>query len=342
MFLVTGGAGFLGQFLVEDLVARGERVRSLDVLPHAFASLGDQVEMVQADITDPVAVSKAVDGCEVVYHNAALVPITRSGSRFWQVNVDGTRNVLEACLKHGTRKVVHISSSAVYGRPKTNPVGEETPLNPFGEYGKSKAEAERVCEAFQQRGLDISIIRPRPILGPRRLGILEILFERVAQGRSFFILGAGSNRFQLVSVHDLLSAAYLAATKPCRNEDFNVGAKQFTTLRDDLESLVAHAKTGSRIVSMPESPVRWSLRMLDWCRLSPFVSWHYRTASSDFWYPTEKLERVLGWSAHYSNVDTLREAYDWYVAHQYDDRSSSSPHRRGVKGRLLGVLLRVL
>lgn len=342
--LVTGGAGFLGEHLVTDLARRGHRVRSLDVLPHAPAVAGPAVETLRADVRDARAMREAARGVDVVVHNAALVPITRSGHRFWEVNVDGTRRVLEAAEAEGVRKVVYVSSSSIHGRPRSSPIPEDAPRNPLGRYGRSKAAAEEVCDEFRARGLDVTCLRPRPILGPGRLGILEILFDRVRQGRRFYVLGSGANRFQLVSVHDLLQAIALAATKPCRNMDFNVGAKDFTTLRGDLEALAAHAGTGTRIVSIPEGPVRGALRAMDVLRLSPFVSWHYETIASEFWYATDNLERILGWTPRHGNAATLAETYDWYLANRDRLRreASGSPHRSSVKTRLVGAMLKLV
>ena len=175
------------------------------------------------------------------------------------------------------------------------------------------------------------------------MGILDILFDRVHRGRSFFILGDGRNRFQLLGLNDILSALYLVATKSCRNEDFNVGAQEFGALRDDLEALAAHAGTGSRIVSLPEAPARLLLKLQDVLHLGPLVDYHYHVVARDLWFSTGKLQRLLGWRAVQSNVEMLCETCDWYIekGHSPDSRVRS-PHSRGVKGRLLGAMLRVI
>ena len=328
---------------MEFLVHRGTPVRSLDCLPHEFPPLNGKVDVVQADVCDAEAVARSVRGCEVVFHNAALVPVSRSGHRFQKVNVGGTENVLAACLEQKVRKVVYVSSSSVYGIPKAAPLDEDTPLSPFGEYGRSKAAAEALCQAYKQRGLDISILRPRTILGRGRLGILEILFERLRLGKPLFMLGSGNNRFQLVGVDDIVNACYLAATAPCHNEDFNAGAHDFGTLRQDLEALVAHAGSGCRIIPLPQAPVIPLLKAQEFFNLGPFVGYHYRIITRDVWFSTDKLQRVLGWTAESSNQDVLRDTYDWYLAHRGHLNSIAlSPHMRGVKGRLLGKILKVI
>ena len=328
---------------MEHLLSKGHSVRSLDILPPESPQLQGRVEALVGDVRDRAAVRHAVRDCELVVHNAAAVPVTRSSKEFQEVNTQGTMNVLEASLDSGVRKLVFVSSSAVYGIPCVTPITEATPISPFGDYGKSKAAAEKVCREFRERGLDISIIRPRTIVGPGRMGILDILFDRVRRGRSFFILGDGRNRFQLLGLDDILSALYLVATKSCRNEDFNVGAQEFGTLRDDLEALAAHAGTGSRIVSLPETPARLLLKLQDVFHLGPLVDYHYHVVARDLWFSMDKLQRLLGWRAVQSNVEMLCETYDWYIekGHSPDSRARS-PHSRGVKGRLLGAVLRVI
>ncbi len=343
MFLVTGGTGFLGQHLVQYLARKAERVRSLDVLPHQAPCIEGEVEIMHADVCDAEAVSRAVTGCDVVIHCAALVPITRAGRRFWDVNVQGTRNVLNESLRQGVRKVAFISSSSVYGLPRMAPIFEDTPVAPFGEYGKSKAAAEALCQDFKKLGLDISILRPRTILGPGRLGILQLLFERLRLGKPLFILGSGQNRFQLVSAYDMVSACYLVATKPCRNEDFNVGCQEFGSLRGDLEALAAHAGTGCRIVSLPQTPARLLFKLQEVLRLGPFVDYHYHIITRNVWFSTEKIQKSLGWRAKYSNEAALCETYDWYLENRHRvDTMGGSPHLRGIKGRFLSALLKLI
>jgi nucleoside-diphosphate-sugar epimerase len=333
--LITGGAGFFGLHLTRKALERGWRVRSIDIADLNEPELERRIEFIKGDICDMATVTRACLGVDAVIHNAALVPISRSARRFWQVNVEGSRAVLESCVKNRVAKVIYISTSSVYGVPKASPITEATPLAPFGDYGKSKAEGEALCRKYQDT-LDISIIRPRTILGTGRLGILQILFDWVKQGKRFPIFGAGSNRFQLVSAPDLAEGCFLAVEKPCRNEDFNFGAKEFTTLRGDLEGLVGNAGTRTKIISLPEGLARAALRVLDILRLSPFVDYHYHILSADVWFATDKAERLLGWQPKYSNISMLTEAYRWYLAHEHEVQNSvGTTHRKRVK---LGII----
>lgn len=171
--LITGGSGFFGSALARRLAASGAAVRVFDVLD--APDRPPEVEFVSGDIRDPAAVGRACDGADLVYHCVALVPLAKDVKAFWSVNLDGTRVLLEACRDRRTAKVVNLSSSAVYGAPEQNPVDEDTPPDPQEDYGRAKLAAERLCREFAAAGLDITVIRPRTIMGPGRLGIMQIM-----------------------------------------------------------------------------------------------------------------------------------------------------------------------
>ena len=138
--------------------------------------------------------------------------------------------------------------------PKHHPIAEDAPLVGVGHYGESKIEAERVAEDAGRRGLEIVILRPKTFIGPERLGVFEILFDWIREGRRIPILGDGSNRYQLLAVEDLVEATVRAATADVAGETFNIGATGFGTVRSDLEALIAHAGSGSRLRPVPARP----------------------------------------------------------------------------------------
>ncbi|MBD3240161.1 MAG: NAD-dependent epimerase/dehydratase family protein [Chitinivibrionales bacterium] len=332
--LITGVSGFFGGHLARHLLANGWQVRGLDVVPLNEPDL-EAVEFVSGDVGDAEAVGRLVKGVDAVIHNAALVPLSRSGKRYWTVNVDGTRTVLEACARNKVSKVVYISSSSVYGVPVEEPVTEQTPLNPMDDYGRSKAAGEAVCVEYRS-SLDISIIRPRTIIGTGRLGILQILFDWLRENRRFYLFGSGKNRFQLVGAEDLALSCRLACERSCRNEDFNIGAGEFTTLRGDLEAFARSVGSKSRFVSVPIAPARAFLSLLDRLRISPFVSYHYHIVDKDVWFDTSKAQKVLGWKSGEGNVDMLAKAYEWYIEHKHElGNQAASTHRKSVK---LGII----
>lgn len=338
MIVVTGGSGFFGIALVRALLAAGERVRVLDREPLDNA-LRASAEFRQIDIRNELGMISALAGCDVVYHNAAVVPISRSGRDFWSINQGGTKNVLEGALLSGAKRVIFYStSSSLYGIPDHLPVTEETPPKPLGDYGKSKFAAEQICRQYRDRGLNISIVRPRTIVGAGRLGIFQILFEWIRTNHPVYLINGGRNRLQLIGLDDLVAVSLLLRDRGNR-EDFNIGAEQYETLHDDLAATVRHAGSSSRLIPVPGWLARPALGALDFLCLSPFVDLHYRTIDKDFYFDISKAKRLLGWQPRESNQDALRNAYNWYAAHyQSIDRNYGSTHRKAVKKGLLSLL----
>ena len=282
-----------------------------------------------------------VAGADVVVHAAAALPIQSSREAIRSVNVEGTANVLAAALDAGVRRVVLISSTAVYGVPERHPIHEDDPLVGVGWYGESKIDAERLAAAFGRRGLDVVIVRPKTFVGPERLGVFEILFDWIREGRRIPILGDGANRYQLLAVEDLVDAVVRSFTAPVGGEALNVGAGSFGTVRDDLQALIDHAGSGSRLLPVPVRPAELSLRALERARLSPLAEWHYKTAHKDSFVSIEKARDLLGWEPRLSNADTLRATYDWYLAHLAEMRGSGTTHRVPWNQQALGVLKRI-
>jgi len=339
--LVTGGAGYFGSLLVAKLLAAGQRVRVLDINAPDPPIPG--VDVVRADIRDADAVRRACEGVDVVHHNVALVPLARDRAGFVAVNEGGTRHVLEAALAAGVRKVINMSSSAVYGAPRINPVTEGTPRRPAEDYGRAKLAAEHVCESFRQRGLDVTIIRPRTILGHGRLGIMQILFEWIRDGAAVPILAGGRNRYQFVHADDLAAACLLAAARP-GSADYNIGATRFGTMLETLDGLVRHAATGARLVSIPMRPAQVATRLAGALGLAPLAPYHALMYGRPMWFDIAKAQRELGYHPRFSNVEMLCESYDWYIANrdQILQRRDSSPHSMAVKQRALRLLPRML
>ena len=196
-----------------------------------------------------------MQGVDIVIHTAAALPLY-SPADIYSTDIDGLRNVLQSALEHGVSRVVHISSTAVYGIPDHHPLLETDRLDGVGPYGISKVQAEEICQQFRDQGLCIPIIRPKSFVGPERLGVFALFYDWAKDGKNFPVLGSGKNRYQLLDVEDLCDAIYLAATLPCEtvNDVFNIGAKVYTTLREDYQAVLDYAGYGKRIVSIPAAP----------------------------------------------------------------------------------------
>jgi nucleoside-diphosphate-sugar epimerase len=341
LWAISGGAGFLGLHLARRLVADGHEVRSLDLLP--LEEPGLDVHEVHGDVRDEAACRELVAGARILVHAAAALPIRGSREEIRSVNVDGTLTLLAAAAEAGVKRVVHVSSTAVYGVPEKHPIEEDDPLVGVGHYGESKIEAEQMCRAFRRRGLDCVILRPKTFIGPERLGVFEILFDWIRDGRRIYVLGAGLNRYQLLAVEDLVEAIVLAARKrAAEDQTLNIGAAEFGTVRSDLQTLIDHAGSSSRITPIPVGPAEAVLRALELARLSPLAEWHYKTAHRDSFVDVSRAERVLGWRPKLSNAEALIETYDWYLAHRDELTGAAGvTHRVAWNQRALGLLKRI-
>jgi nucleoside-diphosphate-sugar epimerase len=339
---ISGGAGFLGLHLARRLLADGHEVRTLDIAPLDDAELEERVEEQHGDVRSPRDARALVEGADLLVHAAAALPIQVSHESIRSVNVGGTATVLAAAADAGVRRVVLVSSTAVYGVPKVHPIYEDDPLVGVGAYGGSKIEAEEVTREFGRRGLDFTIIRPKTFIGPERLGVFEILFDWIREGRRIYMLGNGSNRYQLLAVEDLVDAMVLAGERPeTAGETLNVGAKAFGTVRSDLQALIDHAGSPARLTPVPARPAEIVLRGLELLRVSPLAEWHYKTAHRDSFVAIEKAERLLGWSPRYSNAEALRRTYDWYFEHRGSLAAAGVTHRVPWNQQALRLLKRI-
>ena len=326
-WLVTGGAGFLGINLIRHLLARGDEVVSLDREPFDYPEHSRIVE-VRGDIRVRDDVLRAARGCDIVVHAAAALPLY-APDEIHTIDVDGTRMVLDVARATNCARVVHVSSTAVYGVPDHHPLVEADPMHGVGPYGIAKVEAERVCLAARKEGQLIPILRPKSFVDPERLGVFALMYEWAREGRDFPILGRGRNRYQLLDVEDLCTAIVAAATAPAEraNDTFNIGAAEFTTLREDFQAVLDEAGHGRKIRSIPVAPAIAVLRVLERLKLSPLYPWIYETVTEDSFVSIEKAQHQLDWQPRYSNRDALVRNYRWYVANADKLAGAGVTHR---------------
>jgi nucleoside-diphosphate-sugar epimerase len=339
LWSISGGAGFLGLHLARRLLGDGHDVRTLDVVPLDDVELERSVDELRGDVRDRDSIGKLVQGADVVVHAAAALPIQASRASIRSVNVGGTENVLRAAGDADVRRVVFISSTAVYGVPEKHPIDEDDPLVGVGSYGESKIDAEGLCRVA---AVETTIVRPKTFIGAERLGVFEILFDWIREGRRIYTLGKGHNRYQLLAVEDLVDAIVRAADEPkAARETFNVGATEFGTVRSDLQALIDHAGSSSRLQPVPVKPAEIALRGLELLRVSPLAEWHYKTAHKDSFVDVSKAQRLLGWQPRRSNRDALIDTYDWYLANRGRVGGAGVTHRVPWNQQALGLLKRL-
>lgn len=337
-FLVTGGSGFLGINSIREILAQGHTVRSLDLLPFDYPE-ASQVEAVIGDIRNTDTVNTCMQGIDIVIHTAAALPLY-SEKEIFSTDIDGTHTLLGAALNHHVQRFIHISSTAVYGIPDHHPLVETDRLQGVGPYGKAKILAEKLCEEYRNKGLCVSIIRPKSFIGPERLGVFALFYDWAKDGKNFPMIGSGNNRYQLLDVRDLCDAIMSCATLPeaTVNDTFNIGAKEFTTMKEDYQAVLDRAGFGKKIIGFPAAPLIWTLRVLEFFHLSPLYKWVYETASEDSFVSIEKAQQKLHYAPKYSNKQALVGNYEWYITHlqEFEGRSGVT-HRVPWKQGILGL-----
>ncbi|BCJ68664.1 NAD-dependent epimerase/dehydratase family protein [Polymorphospora rubra] len=339
--LVTGGCGMLGLNLVQRLHADGYGVHSLDVREPAEPLPG--VRYTVGDVRDPDAVARAMAGVDAAVHTAAALP-SYPEPEIRSVIVDGTRTVLGAAVAAGLERVVHISSTAVYGLPDVVPTTEDHPRAPVDAYSRAKAGAEEVAEEFRAAGLCVPILRPKTFLGPGRLGLFAMLFEWADEGRNFPVIGRGDVRIQMLAIEDLIDAVAVALTAPAvvANDTFNIAAADFGTLREDFQAVLDAAGHGRRIVPVPAGAAVAVLDLLRRARLSPVYGRLVHKLRADSYVSVTKAHERLDFRSRRSNRDAILATYRWWRDRAATDaaagtgpaapagRTSREPWRQGV------------
>ena len=230
-------------------------------------------------------------------------------------------------------------SSAI---PEHNPVTEATPGHPLESYGRAKLYAESLCHEAAAAGLDVSIIRPRTILGHGRLGIMAILFEFVAEGTPVFVLGGGHNRYQFVHAGDLADAC-LRAAEPS-------GTSPPTTSVPPIRPPCARPSRRSsttpaparRSAPLPTGPAATAMKTLAGMGLIPLAPYHWLLYGESLWFDTTKAETELGWASTSSNEAMLIESYEWFLAHRSTlGEGHGSHHQSPVPLGVLKLLKRL-
>lgn len=338
MNLVTGGSGFVGGHIVEQLIDRGEKVRVFDRHPPEVCA--EEVEFVEGDIRNESDVSKAMDGVDVVYHNVALVPVTKAGEKFRKVNVGGTRTAVKTAAAKGVERFIHMGSSSVYALDKL-PITEESLLRPKGPYSESKLKSDEIV--LQADGLDTTVIRPRTVVDKRRAGIFQILFDWVNRGKRVYLVGHGDNRFQMISGRDLANVALAAArSDKAIGEIYNVGTDDFGTMREAYEELISYANTDASVLGLPRLPTKFGMWVLDTLDLSPLTTFHYKTIDKDFYFDISNAKQDLNWEPQDSNADCMRRGYEWYIENKDQPTSESKEgHRKSPDQGILRLLRRI-
>ncbi|MDO9086830.1 MAG: NAD-dependent epimerase/dehydratase family protein [Anaerolineaceae bacterium] len=329
---ITGISGFLSINLVRILLHHGYTdISGIDLVDFTYPER-DKITFLQGDIRREADLRNSMKDADIVIHTAAALPLY-TPEEIYSTDVAGTRLVLQTAQAYGVKRVIHISSTAVYGVPDHHPLYETDPMIGVGDYGKAKIQAEQVCHEFREQGLCVPILRPKSFVGPERLGVFAIFYEWASEGKNFPNIGSGNNRYQLLDVEDLCGVIHACMTlDPATvNDTFNIAATDFTTMKADYQAVLDEAGFNKKIIPFPAGPVVLALRILETLKLSPLYPWIYETASKDSFVSVEKAQQKLAYQPQYSNQQAMIRNYHWYL--QNRDRLQAEPGT-GVTHRL--------
>lgn len=334
--LVTGASGFFGGILKRRLLDEGYSCINLDLV--ADTDRHANLTSVQGDLRDKKLLTKIFRDHEIstVMHCAALLAHGSIDEKdLWSANVDGTRNLAEACRAAGVQKLVFTSTNCLWASNMGRPVREDDAPAPVEIYGRSKLAAEQLLAEYAN-SLKVVILRCPTIIDSGRLGLLAILFEFIQEGRKIWVVGDGGNRYQFIYAQDLVNACVLAMRYD-RSGIFHVGSDDVRPLRDVYQAVIDAAGSGSRVASLPKMPTIAAMKLTHLLKISPLGPYHYRMIAEDFAFDTSKIRGALGWRPTLTNGEMLTRAYNYYAQQREEihARKDVSAHSKPAS---LGVI----
>jgi len=323
--IIFGGDGFLGTELTIKLRDKGETVLVCDLKQTLASGIYDNslVSYIQMDVREEDSFKKIpVDKDDVIYHFAAvlLVPIIPRKERqkyFWDTLYVGTENVLGFMISHELNNLIYYTTDMVYGHTVHNPRFEDHPRAPVGPYGEAKYQTELLCEKYRkEKNFNITIFRPRLIIGEGRLGILKILFTLIDKNLPIPLIGNGKNHYQFISVSDCADACIAGVDAGFPNEEYNLGSFNPPTVRELLKDLIKEAGSKSFLIPTPASVDKLILAGFDKINKPIMDPEQYLIADETCVLDVSKAERELGWTPKFTDSDMLIVAYHSYKEKQ--------------------------
>ena len=316
---MTGGTGFAGSHLISRLVKKGELVRALVRKNSNIDYLKKlNVELCIGDITDKDSIKAALKGVDVVYHIAALFRQARFPDKaYWQVNVQGTQNMLEAGYEEGVKRFVHCSTIGVLGHITSPPADETYPYNPGDVYQRSKGEGEKLAlRFFQDKKFPVVIARPTAIYGPGDMRLFK-LFKYVSSGK-MIILGSGNIFYHLVYVEDLARGFELCAQRDdAIGQVYILGGDKYLTLNELIDLIAKVLRVSVSRIHLPVFPFRALSLLCEKACVPLGIEPPLHRRRIDFFtksraFNISKAKKELGYKPEFDLETGLRLTGEWY------------------------------
>lgn len=256
--LVTGGTGFTGAHLVRRLISRGHEVIVLDnkqgIVYEDLINLGAKISI--GSVTDLDLIDELVPGCDTVHHLAAAFrEVNVPKNLYWNVNVNGTRYLLESAERHNVKRFVYCSTCGVHGDVENPPAGEDAPIKPADYYQYTKYEGEKVAHEFIEKGMEVSILRPAAIYGPEDPERWLMLIKRVSAGR-FLMFGDGKATYHPLYIDNLIDAFELAAERDeAVGQTYLIADDDYYPLNDLVAEIGSALNLDVNIIHLPFTPL---------------------------------------------------------------------------------------
>ena len=232
---------------------------------------------------------------------------------FFDTNTIGAENIISVAYEKGCTKIIQFTTDMIYGKPQYLPVDAKHPQEPFGPYGQSKKATEEICKKYREKGMNVTIFRPRMINGPGRLGILKKLFWLIKHNLPVPTIGSGNNCYQMISVFDCVSAIFCAIRAGVPNGEYNLGSKNPPSTKELLKNLVKQVGSKSVVIPTPGKLVKLLLAGLGVIGLELMYKEQYMIADEDYILDVSETEKDLGWTPEYADSDMIIEAYRNYI-----------------------------
>ena len=352
-YLVTGGSGFFGGVLKRRLLREGHTVVNIDLAADEDRLAG--LTSLQGDIRDAHLVQNlfASNHFTAVFHAAAQLAhgMKMDEQLLWTSNVDGTRLLAEAARNAGVKPFIFLSSNCLWASNLGHPVNEETDVPaPVEIYGRSKLAGEQLLEQFTP-GLDVVILRCPTIMDSGRLGLLAILYEFIDDGKTVWVVGDGSNRYQFIYAEDLASACILSSSYG-KSDLFHIGSDNVQSMRSVYEAVIHASGSGAagslpnakpqraRVRSLPKAPTLAVMKLAYKLGISPLGPYHYKMIAESFIFDTSRIKQRLGWRPTLTNEEMLLRAYTYYSQNRTEilSRTGVSAHRKPASMGIIRLL----